>query len=257
MVGPPPGRVCGISTGAGTVPPGARPGNARPHKRTAAPSRPPPPASRALNNNNKTFTRSLPRQLYSALDRVSVLSEALPYLQRFRGKTIVVKYGGAAMKDPSLKVRRGGGGGRGRETGQREREKKKKGARARAPTMGPASLLSPPSPPLSLSPSPLFFRPRPASSTTWSSSPASASAPSSSTAAAPKSTPGWAGWASRPSSRAACVSPTPRRWRLSKWCWAAGSTKAWSPSSSWRAGGRWACAARMPPCWRPARWWRR
>jgi acetylglutamate kinase len=40
------------------------------------------------------------------LDRVTTLSEALPYLQRFRGKTVVVKYGGAAMKDPSLKVRR-------------------------------------------------------------------------------------------------------------------------------------------------------
>jgi acetylglutamate kinase len=34
-----------------------------------------------------------------------VLSEALPYLQRFQGKTVVVKYGGAAMKDPSLKAR--------------------------------------------------------------------------------------------------------------------------------------------------------
>lgn len=32
-----------------------------------------------------------------------MLSEALPYLQRFRGKTIVIKYGGAAMKDPTLK----------------------------------------------------------------------------------------------------------------------------------------------------------
>lgn len=38
------------------------------------------------------------------LDRVTILSEALPYLQRFRGKTIVVKYGGAAMKDPTLKA---------------------------------------------------------------------------------------------------------------------------------------------------------
>lgn len=35
---------------------------------------------------------------------MSVLSEALPYLQRFRGKTIVIKYGGAAMKDGSLKA---------------------------------------------------------------------------------------------------------------------------------------------------------
>ena len=39
------------------------------------------------------------------LDRVSILAEALPYMQRFAGKTIVVKYGGAAMKDPTLKVR--------------------------------------------------------------------------------------------------------------------------------------------------------
>ena len=29
--------------------------------------------------------------------RVSVLAEALPYLQRFAGQTIVVKYGGHAM----------------------------------------------------------------------------------------------------------------------------------------------------------------
>ncbi|XRB04176.1 acetylglutamate kinase [Pycnococcus provasolii] len=34
--------------------------------------------------------------------RTQVLSEALPYLQKFRKKTIVVKYGGAAMKDPKL-----------------------------------------------------------------------------------------------------------------------------------------------------------
>lgn len=42
---------------------------------------------------------------FTAFDRVSILSEALPYLQRFRGKTIVIKYGGAAMKDGSLKAR--------------------------------------------------------------------------------------------------------------------------------------------------------
>ncbi|PSB05620.1 acetylglutamate kinase [filamentous cyanobacterium CCP2] len=35
--------------------------------------------------------------------RVRVLSEALPYIQRFAGRIIVVKYGGAAMKDSSLK----------------------------------------------------------------------------------------------------------------------------------------------------------
>lgn len=35
--------------------------------------------------------------------RVRVLSEALPYIQQFSGRTVVVKYGGAAMKDSSLK----------------------------------------------------------------------------------------------------------------------------------------------------------
>ena len=33
----------------------------------------------------------------------SVLSEGLPYIQRFKGKIIVVKYGGAAMSEQSLK----------------------------------------------------------------------------------------------------------------------------------------------------------
>ncbi|MGF1676059.1 MAG: acetylglutamate kinase [Rivularia sp. (in: cyanobacteria)] len=38
-----------------------------------------------------------------AATRVKVLSEALPYIQEFAGRTVVVKYGGAAMKDSSLK----------------------------------------------------------------------------------------------------------------------------------------------------------
>lgn len=57
----------------------------------ASPQPPPPLPMQALER-------------FSAFDRVSVLSEALPYLQRFRGKTVVIKYGGAAMKDESLKV---------------------------------------------------------------------------------------------------------------------------------------------------------
>jgi len=36
--------------------------------------------------------------------RVRVLSEALPYIQTFRGRTVVIKYGGAAMKDADLKA---------------------------------------------------------------------------------------------------------------------------------------------------------
>jgi acetylglutamate kinase len=35
---------------------------------------------------------------------VKILSEALPYLQKLNGKTIVVKYGGNAMTDENLKV---------------------------------------------------------------------------------------------------------------------------------------------------------
>jgi acetylglutamate kinase len=38
-----------------------------------------------------------------AMDTAHVLAEALPYIRRFKGKTIVVKYGGAAMVDDKLK----------------------------------------------------------------------------------------------------------------------------------------------------------
>jgi acetylglutamate kinase len=38
----------------------------------------------------------------SGLTKADVLVEALPYIQRFRGKVVVVKYGGAAMTDPDL-----------------------------------------------------------------------------------------------------------------------------------------------------------
>jgi len=36
-------------------------------------------------------------------EKAKVLSEALPYIKKFSGKTIVIKYGGNAMIDPSLK----------------------------------------------------------------------------------------------------------------------------------------------------------
>ena len=35
--------------------------------------------------------------------KADILSEALPYIRRFHGKTIVVKYGGNAMIDQQLK----------------------------------------------------------------------------------------------------------------------------------------------------------
>ena len=39
----------------------------------------------------------------TAADKAKILAEALPYIQRFHGKTIVVKYGGNAMTDDALK----------------------------------------------------------------------------------------------------------------------------------------------------------
>jgi len=50
-------------------------------------------ASKDLNQSNNAQVDSL---------RVSVLSEALPYIQRFEGKRIVIKYGGAAMAHGEL-----------------------------------------------------------------------------------------------------------------------------------------------------------
>src|SRR5512139_2346826 len=37
------------------------------------------------------------------INKANVLMEALPYLKRFAGKTIVIKYGGHAMADEQLK----------------------------------------------------------------------------------------------------------------------------------------------------------
>ncbi len=39
----------------------------------------------------------------TASEKAQVLAEALPYIRRFQDKTIVVKYGGNAMTDPTLK----------------------------------------------------------------------------------------------------------------------------------------------------------
>jgi acetylglutamate kinase len=39
----------------------------------------------------------------TAADRAKILAEALPYIQRFHGKTIVIKYGGNAMTEEKLK----------------------------------------------------------------------------------------------------------------------------------------------------------
>lgn len=39
----------------------------------------------------------------SALEKAEILVEALPYIKKFSGKTVVIKYGGNAMLDDSLK----------------------------------------------------------------------------------------------------------------------------------------------------------
>jgi acetylglutamate kinase len=39
----------------------------------------------------------------SALEKSRILMEALPYIKRYYGRTVVVKYGGAAMDDPALR----------------------------------------------------------------------------------------------------------------------------------------------------------
>ncbi|KAM1247433.1 hypothetical protein ACFX2I_043534 [Malus domestica] len=61
-----------------------------------------PPFSLSIRNSLSQSPSSpdpTPGQL-----RVDILAESLPFIQKFRGKTIVVKYGGAAMKSESLQA---------------------------------------------------------------------------------------------------------------------------------------------------------
>ena len=39
----------------------------------------------------------------NATEKARILMEALPYIKRYHGRTVVVKYGGAAMEDPALR----------------------------------------------------------------------------------------------------------------------------------------------------------
>ncbi len=45
---------------------------------------------------------SLPSTFSEQIAKAGVLIEALPYLQRFRGQTFLIKFGGSAMEDPAL-----------------------------------------------------------------------------------------------------------------------------------------------------------
>lgn len=49
------------------------------------------------------MTATLSRSLTMAQQKAATLIEALPWLERFHGATVVVKYGGHAMADPDLK----------------------------------------------------------------------------------------------------------------------------------------------------------
>ena len=42
-------------------------------------------------------------RMFEAKDKAAILVEALPYIQEFYGKTIVIKYGGNAMVNDELK----------------------------------------------------------------------------------------------------------------------------------------------------------
>ena len=37
-------------------------------------------------------------------DKAEILAQALPYIRKFHGKTMVIKYGGNAMTDPALQA---------------------------------------------------------------------------------------------------------------------------------------------------------
>jgi len=52
-----------------------------------------------------TVAPTVAQRLAAASERAGLLVEALPYIRRFRGSTIVVKYGGNAMVDDDLAAR--------------------------------------------------------------------------------------------------------------------------------------------------------
>ncbi len=58
-----------------------------------------------LSKLNETKLSDVDNLPIDEAQRVRILSEALPYIQEFTGRTVVVKYGGAAMKDSTLKAK--------------------------------------------------------------------------------------------------------------------------------------------------------
>jgi acetylglutamate kinase len=53
-----------------------------------------------MSSEPKNLREARPETL---VERANILAEALPYINQFRGATIVIKYGGHAMVDPDLK----------------------------------------------------------------------------------------------------------------------------------------------------------
>jgi acetylglutamate kinase len=47
---------------------------------------------------------SIPNTSIAPHDKAEILAQALPYIRRFHGKTLVIKYGGNAMTDPALQA---------------------------------------------------------------------------------------------------------------------------------------------------------
>ncbi len=45
-----------------------------------------------------------PTTSLAPVDKAAILAQALPYIRRFHGKTMVIKYGGNAMTDPALQA---------------------------------------------------------------------------------------------------------------------------------------------------------
>src|SRR4249920_553665 len=63
----------------------------------------PTPSSSADAPHVASFTDA-PADLshVSPRDKAEILSQALPYIRKFHGKTIIIKYGGNAMTEPAL-----------------------------------------------------------------------------------------------------------------------------------------------------------
>ena len=59
------------------------------------------PVQQNQESKEESEEKIMVNQMY--LDKANVLIEALPYIQRFNRKIIVIKYGGSAMVDEELK----------------------------------------------------------------------------------------------------------------------------------------------------------